>query len=149
MVFRHLELEAHKVILWKPTHRHRIQGRSRNFLHQGLQKDHGLESTDALATLMPDRFTWKSCTRASLWTTEWVIVFNWPVWMARSVVPSRGAIVCPGLDSREAVPNTSADTACLRRWRTQSSSTRSLITRLRSLQVPSVNTRLLSWRWVQ
>ena len=66
-----------------------------------------------------------------------------PVSMARSQVPTSGARVWPGLDSSAAVPNMRADTACFLRCMTQSSSTRSLITRFRSLHVPSVNTRLL------
>lgn len=41
------------------------------------------------------------------------------------------------------MPKSSADAACWRRFTTKSSSTKSVITRFNSLQVPSVNTRLL------
>lgn len=55
----------------------------------------------------------------------------------------RGANVCPGLVTSATIPKSSAEAACFLRFRTRSSSTRSVTTRLSSLQVPSVNTRLL------
>ena len=66
-----------------------------------------------------------------------------PVCRERTREPTRGAKLCPGLERRAEVPKMRAETACCRLCNTKSSSTRSLITRDNSLQVPSVNTRLL------
>lgn len=60
-----------------------------------------------------------------------------------SQVPIRGAKVWPGFVTRATIPKSSAEAACFLRFRTRSSSTRSVTTRLSNLQVPSVNTRLL------
>lgn len=60
-----------------------------------------------------------------------------------SQVPIRGAKVWPGLVTRATIPKSRAEAACFLRFRTRSSSTKSVTTRLSNLQVPSVNTRLL------
>lgn len=41
-----------------------------------------------------------------------------PVWNASNQVPKIGAMVCPGLDTKAVMPNMSAETACVRLWRT-------------------------------
>ena len=66
-----------------------------------------------------------------------------PVYAQSSQVPIRGAKVWPGLVTRATIPKSSAEAACFLRFRTRSSSTKSVTTRLSNLQVPSVNTRLL------
>lgn len=66
-----------------------------------------------------------------------------PVYAQSSQVPIRGAKVWPGLVTRATIPKRSAEAACFLRFRTRSSSTKSVTTRLSNLQVPSVNTRLL------
>lgn len=58
-------------------------------------------------------------------------------------MPSSGAKVWPGLVTRATMPKRRAEAACLRWFNTRSSSTRSVTTRVNSLQVPSVKTRLL------
>lgn len=72
-----------------------------------------------------------------------LLVIILPVCKANSHVPSKGANVCPGLETSAAVPNINADTAFLRLCNTKSSSTKSLMTRFNNLHVPSVNTLLL------
>lgn len=66
-----------------------------------------------------------------------------PVYTHSSQVPMRGANVWPGFVTKATMPNSSAEAACCRWFNTKSSSTRSVITKFNSLQVPSVNTRLL------
>ena len=111
-----------------------------------------------LFAVIRTRFQWEELTFGRAWTGKpqcrtseptrpsydrgWQITAL-PVCCDKNQVPMRGASVWPGLDRKAAVPNIRADTAFLRPWMAKSSSTRSVITRFSSLQVPSVNTRLL------
>lgn len=58
-------------------------------------------------------------------------------------MPIRGAKVWPGLVTKATIPNKRAEAACFLRFKTKSSSTKSVTTRFSNLQVPSVKTRLL------
>ena len=56
--YRHPELTTQKVLLWEPTHGHRVSGRPRTTYVETLKHDTGATSTIELASMMRDRKLW-------------------------------------------------------------------------------------------
>ena len=116
-----------------------------------LKFDHAKSCNNPQITGTNTKTLKQPCLTGNSWLSKDDITFceveskntDLPVCRNRNHVPSNGANVCPGFESNAAMPNTRAETAVFLLCRTKSSSTRSLMTRLNSLQVPSVKTRLL------